>query len=130
MATRQDELERVLHHIHQEIPGSGWVALVDEDGLIIASVPDSPVVDVEAVSAMTAATTSLGERVLSEMDGGVLRYAVIAGSERQYLCFNVRDGHMVSISLKPEVPAHATFRPLSRWLPNLIGVLQMRFNEE
>jgi len=130
MATRQDELDRVLTRIHQEIPDSDWVALVDGDGLILACVPNLTAVDVDAVSAMTAATTSLGRRVLSEVAGGDLRYVVVAGSERQHLCFNLRDGYLISISLKPQVPAHATFRPLSRWLPNLMSVLEMRLHEE
>jgi predicted regulator of Ras-like GTPase activity (Roadblock/LC7/MglB family) len=129
MATRQDELDRVLHRINQEVPDPDWVALVDGDGLIVACVPDLPSVDIDAISAMTAASTTLGQRVLREVDGGELRYIIAAGSNRQHICISMRDGYQLSISLKPEIPAHATFRPLSRWLPNLLGVLQMDFSE-
>ncbi|MBN1266463.1 MAG: roadblock/LC7 domain-containing protein [Anaerolineales bacterium] len=129
MATRKDELDRVLHRINQEIPDPDWVALVDGDGLIVACVPDLPAVDIDAISAMTAASFTLGQRVLQEVDGGNLRYVIAAGSQRQHICFSIRDGYLLSISLKPEVPAHATFRPLSRWLPNLLAVLQMRLSE-
>jgi len=129
MATRQDELDRVLQRISQEIPDSSWVALVDGDGLIVACVPDLPAVDVDAISAMTAASSALGARVLKEVAGGGLRYVIVAGSERQHICFSLRDGYLISISLRPEVPAHATFRPLSRWLPNLLGVLKMRLTD-
>ncbi|HEX9597114.1 MAG TPA: roadblock/LC7 domain-containing protein [Anaerolineales bacterium] len=127
--TRQSELMRVLNAIAQMMPHADWVALVDRDGLIVACVPSEPEVDAEGISAMTAASVMMGERVLGEIDGGKLRYASIAGSERQQLTVVLGQDHLLSIGLKPEVPAQATFAPLSRWVPELLQALKRSFLE-
>lgn len=130
MVTRQSELLRVLGMLAEELPTPHWVALVDNDGLIVASVPQNPGVEVDRISAMTAASVMMGERVLAEIDGGQLRYASIAGSQRQQLTVVLGYGRLLSIGLGPAVPAQATFPPLRRWVPELLGVLKRRFLEE
>jgi predicted regulator of Ras-like GTPase activity (Roadblock/LC7/MglB family) len=127
MVTRQSELLRVLGHLAEELPQPEWVALVDHNGLIVACVPPEPVVETERISAMTAASVTMGERVLSEIDGGALRYASIAGSVRQHLTVVLSKDRLLSIGLKPEVAPQATFGPLGRWVPELLRALQMRF---
>lgn len=128
--TRQSELLRVLGRMAADLPDPEWVALVDNDGLIVACVPADPPVEPDRVSAMTAASLMLGNRVLGEIDGGQLRYASIAGSARQHLTVVVSQERLLSIGIQPEVPAQATFGALSRWVPELLRVLKMRFTSD
>lgn len=130
MVTRQSELLRVLGQLAEELPAPDWVALVDSNGLIVACVPNDPAVDADRISAMTAASVQMGDRVLKEIDGGGLRYASIAGSVRQHLTVVLSKDRLLSIGLKPDVPAHATFGPVGRWVPELLRALHMRIRAE
>lgn len=127
MVTRQSELERVLNQLANELPDPHWVALVDDQGLVLSCVPANPVVSEERISAMTAAVMDMGERVLREVEGGRLRFATVAGSKRQYLAVLLTSDRLLSIGLGPQVPAQATFAPMSRWVPELLKTLRMRF---
>lgn len=122
--TRESQLEEVLNSIRSELPDPAWVALVDSDGLPVACVPKDPEVSQDQISAMTAASVMMAERVLGEIEGGSLRFASIAGSKRQQLTVVLSSDRLLTVGLGPEVPAHATFRPLGRWVPELIRVLQ------
>ena len=68
MATRQDELLEVLSQMADEMPDPDWVALVDGNGLIVSCIPETPVVGQDQISAMTAASIIMCERVLDEID--------------------------------------------------------------
>src|SRR3990172_2816471 len=70
MVTRQSELHRVLGLLANDLPKPEWVALVDQNGLIVACVPPEPPVETERISAMTAASVAMGDRVLREIEGG------------------------------------------------------------
>src|SRR3990170_4678840 len=85
METRQSELIRVLQSLAAELPNPDWVALVDGNGLIMAGIPDQPVVGEDRISAMAAASMIMADRVLEEIEGGRLRFASIAGARRQLL---------------------------------------------
>lgn len=126
MTTRESELVRVLSGLADELPDPLWVALVDDQGLVLSCVPDDPVVPEERISAMTAAVVNMGERVLTEVEGGGLRYVSVAGSKRQYLMVVLTTERLLSIGLAPKVPAQATFGPLSRYVPELLAALQRR----
>lgn len=126
MTTRESELVRVLSGLANELPDPLWVALVDDQGLVLSCVPDDPVVPEERISAMTAAVVNMGERVLTEVEGGGLRYVSVAGSKRQYLMVVLTTERLLSIGLAPKVPAQATFGPLSRYVPELLSALQRR----
>jgi predicted regulator of Ras-like GTPase activity (Roadblock/LC7/MglB family) len=128
MTTRQAELIRVLEQLANELPSPDWVALVDDQGFVMASVPEDLAVDEDRVSAMTAALVSMGERVLQEVEGGDLRYANVSGSKRQYLAVVLSPDRLLSIGLRPGVAAQVTFRPLSRWVPELLKALQRRYS--
>ena len=80
METRQSELIRVLQSLEAELPNPDWVALVDGNGLIMACIPDQPVVGEDRISAMAAASLIMADRVLEEIEGGRLRFASIAGA--------------------------------------------------
>ena len=130
MLTRQSELQRVLGNLAEDLPSAHWVALVDQNGLIVSCVPPEPPVDPDRIAAMTAASAQTAERVLHEVDGGKLRFANITGSARQHLTVFLSRERLLSIGLSPEVAAQATIPPLTRWVPELLQVLKMRLVEE
>lgn len=127
MTTRQAELVRILEQLAGELPDPDWVALVDDQGFVMACVPEELVVDEDRVSAMTAALVGMGERVLEEVEGGALRFANVTGSKRQYLAVVLTADRLLSIGLRPGVAAQVTFRPLSRRVPELLKALQRRY---
>jgi predicted regulator of Ras-like GTPase activity (Roadblock/LC7/MglB family) len=126
MVTRQGELQRVLSELRDDLGDPHWVALVDERGLVLACVPDEPPVDIERVSAMTAALTISGERVVDEIEGGVLRYVGVAGALRQQLIVILSNELVVSLGLDPVVNPRSTFKSLARWAPEILKALEMR----
>ena len=128
MVTRQSELIRVLETMAEELPDPLWVALVDDDGLLVACVPSQPPVDVDQISAMTAALALTALRVLVEIDAEEFRYSSVAGSERQLLLVALDGKRFLSIGLKPDVVVQAVFRPLSRRVAELLKILRMRFS--
>ncbi len=127
MATRQDELLEVLSQMADEMPNPDWVALVDGNGLIVSCIPETPVVGQDQISAMTAASIIMGERVLDEIEGGQMRYTSIAGANRQMLSVVLSEDRVLAIGLGPEVPAQATFATLTRWVPEILQVLSKSF---
>jgi predicted regulator of Ras-like GTPase activity (Roadblock/LC7/MglB family) len=127
MVTRQSELIRVLGGLAEDLPSPHWVALVDEDGLIMSCVPAEPVIDTDRISAMAAASVQMSERVLNEIDGGRMRFLSISGARRQLLTVLLRDNHLLSIGLGADVATQTTFAPLSRWVPEVLHVLDRRF---
>ena len=128
MVTRQSELIRVLETIAEELPDPLWVALVDDDGLLVACVPSQPPVSVDQISAMTAALALTALRVLVEINAEEFRYSSVAGSERQLLLVALDGKRFLSIGLGPDVVVQATFRPLSRRVAELLKILKRRFS--
>ena len=128
MVTRQSELIRVLETIAEELPEPLWVALVDDDGLLVACVPSQPPVNVDQISAMTAALALTAIRVLGEIDAEEFRYSSVTGSERQLLLVALDGKRFLSIGLEPDVVVQTVFRPLSRRVAELLKVLKMRFS--
>lgn len=128
MVTRQSELIRVLETIAEELPDPLWVALVDDDGLLVACVPSQPPVNVDQISAMTAALALTSIRVLVEINAEEFRYSNVAGSERQLLLVALDGKRFLSIGLGPDVVVQTTFRPLSRRVNELLKILKMRFS--
>lgn len=128
MVTRQSELIRVLETMAEELPDPLWVALVDDDGLLVACVPSQPPVNVDQISAMTAALALTAIRVLGEIDAAEFRYSSVTGSERQLLLVALDGKRFLSIGLRPDIVVQTVFRPLSRRLAELLNILKMRFS--
>jgi predicted regulator of Ras-like GTPase activity (Roadblock/LC7/MglB family) len=128
MVTRQSELIRVLETIAEELPDPLWVALVDDDGLLVACVPSQPPVNVDQISAMTAALALTAIRVLGEIEAAEFRYSSVTGSDRQLLLVALDGKRFLSIGLGPDVAVQTAFRPLSRRVAELLKILKMRFS--
>jgi predicted regulator of Ras-like GTPase activity (Roadblock/LC7/MglB family) len=127
MITRQSELQRVLGSLSQDLENAEWVALVDQNGLMVSSYPAELSLDPDRVAAMAAALAQTAERVLSELDGGTLRFATVTGAKRQHLTVFLSRDRILTISLPPEAEAQAVIPSLMQWVPELIRVLKRRY---
>ena len=76
---RLAQIERILREVQSRIPDLEGLAVVTKDGLPIASALYSNT-DEDRVSAMTAASLSLSERVVMELDRGKMEQVIITGS--------------------------------------------------
>ncbi len=127
METRQAELLRILNQIADDLPNPDWVALVDDNGLVVACIPEEPVVGQDRISAMTAASVIMADRVLGEIEGGKLRFASISGSERQQITVALGRNRLLTIGVAPEVFAQTLFAAITRWVPELMQALKRSF---
>lgn len=125
--TRQSELMRVLGLLADDLDQPFWVALLDQDGLILACVPALPEMDTDRISAMAAAVVSLSDRVMLEFDGGTLRYTAIVGEERLNLTLKITHERLLSMGLRPDYPLNRALKPLGRRVPELFTALNLRF---
>ena len=76
---RLAEIERILREVQSRIPDLEGLAVVTRDGLPIASALYSST-DEDRISAMTAASLSLSERVCMELERGIMEQVIITGS--------------------------------------------------
>jgi predicted regulator of Ras-like GTPase activity (Roadblock/LC7/MglB family) len=130
MITRQSELQRVLGNLADELRVAEWVALVDQNGLMVSSIPPEPPIDSDRIAAMTAAVAQTAERVLFELDGGKLRFASVTGAQRQNLTVFLSADRLLAIGLPPDTEAQSVIPHLMRWVPELIQVLKRRYASE
>ena len=76
---RLQEIERILKEVQSRIPDLEGLAVVTRDGLPIASALYTST-DEDRISAMTAASLSLSERVVIELERGNMEQLIITGS--------------------------------------------------
>jgi len=80
IANRLLEIERILLAVQRRIPEIEGLVLVTRDGLPIASSLHNGT-DEDQISAMTAASLSLSERVVIELKRGTMEQVIITGSD-------------------------------------------------
>ena len=79
VADRLMQIEVLLRDVEQRIPDLEGLSVVTKDGLPIASALNTKV-DEDRISAMTAASLSLAERVVAELERGKMDEMIIKGS--------------------------------------------------
>ncbi|MHA2270647.1 MAG: roadblock/LC7 domain-containing protein [Candidatus Hodarchaeales archaeon] len=79
VADRLMQIEALLRDVEQRIPDLEGLSVVTKDGLPIASALNTKV-DEDRISAMTAASLSLAERVVVELERGKMDEMIIKGS--------------------------------------------------
>lgn len=77
---RQDSLIKLLRTLSTTTPDIEAAAVVDNDGLMIASSLPQGVED-DSVAAMTAAMLGLGERIVSELKRGDFELVMLRGND-------------------------------------------------
>ena len=87
MATRTENIVRLLKELQGSTPDIGASAVVSLDGLIMASALPSDVEE-ERVAAMSAALLSLGERTTEELRNGHFEQLFIKGDDGYVVLMN------------------------------------------
>lgn len=77
---RLAQIEGLLNNVKMRIPDIQGLVVVTKDGLPIAASIDSRI-DEDRISAMTAASLNLAERVVMELNRGILGEMIIKGNE-------------------------------------------------
>lgn len=85
---RLSKIEGVLTSVRSRIPDMVGLAIVTRDGLPIASSITSVTVDEDRISAMTAASLNLAERVLMELGRGEMVELMIKGEHGFVIIMN------------------------------------------
>jgi predicted regulator of Ras-like GTPase activity (Roadblock/LC7/MglB family) len=97
------QLQRLLAEIALDTPRAEWVALVDANGIFIGSFPAKPRVETDCISAMSAAMSSLGERIAAELKSGEMQYTLIAGTNEITVMIELSKKYLLTIGLKKDV---------------------------
>src|SRR5512134_3589851 len=95
-------LERLLAEIALATPPVNWIALVKSSGIFISSFPSKPEVNKDTIAAMSAAMSSLGGRIASELKDGELQYLLIAGTSGISVTFQLSPDYLLSVGLDQE----------------------------
>ncbi len=117
-------LERLLAEIALSMPQIEWVALVKSNGIFVSSFPSKPEMEADRVSAMSAAMSSLGERIASELNNGNMQYTLIAGMDKISVMIELRPDYLLTIELKGDVSLERFLSQMQEVnIPSLIKVL-------
>ncbi len=117
-------LERLLAEIALGMPQIEWVALVKSNGIFLSSFPSKPEMEADRISAMSAAMSSLGERIASELNDGNMQYTLIAGTDKISVTIELRPDYLLTIGLKGDVSLEGFLSQMQEVsIPSLMKVL-------
>ena len=78
--SRSEQIAKLVKNLTNTTPDLEGAALIDNDGLMIASALSSDV-DEDSMAAMGAALLGLGDRIVSELDRGDFQMVMLKGSD-------------------------------------------------
>ena len=119
-ATLNQELARLA----ADLPETRWIVLLSKDGVNKAVFPEF-VGETDRLSAMSAATLSLGERITRELKGGEMRYTLIGGTYNLHLIIALGKDHMLVLGLRPTVSLDSIFKALQASITPLLEELKV-----
>lgn len=122
MATRTDEMVKLLKELQMTTPDVEASAVVSVDGLIIASALPADVEE-DRVSAMSAAMLSLGERIASELRRGVLDQVFVRGEEGYVLLMSVGQEAVLTALARKNAKLGLVFLDMKRTAAELLRLL-------
>ena len=113
MATRTEEMVKLLKELQMTTPDIEASAVVSVDGLIIASALPADVEE-DRVSAMSAAMLSLGERIASELYRGTLDQVFVRGEEGYVLLMSVGEEAVLTALARKNAKLGLVFLDMKR----------------
>ncbi len=122
MATRTEEMVRLLKEFQATTPDIEASAVVSKEGLIIASSLPAEV-DEDRVSAMSAAMLSLGERIAKELRRGALEQVFVRGEEGYVLLIAVGDEAVLTVLAHKNAKLGLVFLDMQRTAAELARLL-------
>ena len=109
--SKRSRTNELLNELAAKLPETRWLLLLDKQGREMASFPEQ-IGHADRLAAMTAAAQSLGERITSELKGGELRYALLAGTLNVHLVVMLGTGHVLALGLRPTASVDALLQAL------------------
>lgn len=122
MATRTDEMVKLLKELQMTTPDVEASAVVSVDGLIIASALPADVEE-DRVSAMSAAMLSLGERIASELRRGALDQVFVRGEDGYVLLMSVGEEAVLTALARKNAKLGLVFLDMKRTAAELLRLL-------
>jgi predicted regulator of Ras-like GTPase activity (Roadblock/LC7/MglB family) len=124
VATRTDEMVKLIKELQMTTPDVEASAVVSVDGLIIASALPADVEE-DRVSAMSAAMLSLGERIASELRRGVLDQVFVRGEEGYVLLMSVGEEAVLTALARKNAKLGLVFLDMKRTASELLRLLSV-----
>ncbi|MFX0123005.1 MAG: roadblock/LC7 domain-containing protein [Candidatus Hodarchaeota archaeon] len=119
---RIQEIERILQELQSRIPDLEGLAVVSKEGLSIASILFTTV-DEDRIGAMTAASLSLSDRIVLELERGIMDQVIITGTDGLVI---IRDAgeHAVLVGIaKPNAKLGLVLLDIKRAAEKLAGLI-------
>ena len=117
-----NEIVECINELRFRSPGIVDIAVVSVEGLPIASlILDT--VDETRFAAMTAATLSLGDRVVAELRRGRLKKVLIEGDQGYIITLQAGDNAVLTISATPDAKLGLLFLDLQRAAERIAKIL-------
>ena len=119
---RLHEIERILQELQARIPDLEGLAVVSKEGLSIASKLFTTV-DEDRIGAMTAASLSLSDRIVLELERGIMDQVIITGTDGLVI---IRDAgeHAVLVGIaKPNAKLGLVLLDIKRAAEKLAGLI-------
>lgn len=119
---RLHEIERILQELQARIPDLEGLAVVSKEGLSIASMLFTTV-DEDRIGAMTAASLSLSDRIVLELERGIMDQVIITGTNGLVI---IRDAgeHAVLVGIaKPNAKLGLLLLDIKRAAKKLAGLI-------
>jgi predicted regulator of Ras-like GTPase activity (Roadblock/LC7/MglB family) len=122
MATRTEDMVRLLKELQVTTPDVEASAVVSVDGLIIASALPADVEE-DRVSAMSAAMLSLGERIATELRRGTLNQVFVRGEDGYVLLMAVGEEAVLTALARKNAKLGLVFLDMKRTAEALLRLL-------
>jgi hypothetical protein len=122
MATRTEEMVKLLKELQMTTPDIEASAIVSVDGLIIASALPADVEE-DRVSAMSAAMLSLGERIASELHRGTLDQVFVRGEDGYVLLMSVGEEAVLTALARKNAKLGLVFLDMKRTAADILRLL-------
>ncbi len=122
MATRTEEMVKLLKELQMTTPDIEASAVVSVDGLIIASALPADVEE-DRVSAMSAAMLSLGERIANELHRGTLDQVFVRGEDGYVLLMSVGEEAVLTALARKNAKLGLVFLDMKRTAAELTRLL-------
>jgi uncharacterized protein len=104
------ELEGALARLCVQPVGAAWAALVTTDGVVRGCFPSQQSIGRDRIAAMSAAMSSLGERISRELLTGAIHYTLIAGALGATLVISLDADHLLALGLPHGRALDTTFQ--------------------